>query len=246
MVLQMRRKPFAVCFTAVLLCSFVWAGELKLKAKEGTAITLDIRGNGHQREDQKLWTFGSDSPNIRIASWSGKELKTDYAEQFRDRLQLDNQTGSLTITDLTVTDSGVYQFQTFGSKILSLNFLLTVYSSVSSPSIKVNSSNSSWLTVECSVQNSRDVILSWYRGKDILTQTNSSNLSAMLSLLLEKKNDDGENYSCEAENPVDKKTTILHTEGVCLRNGGMTGTDGNKILLISVSLLFVLVLINRL
>ncbi|KAF7650519.1 hypothetical protein LDENG_00124920 [Lucifuga dentata] len=101
---------------------------MKLKVREGAAITLDTKETGHQRDNQIVWTFGLESPTIRIASQSRKEQKTDYVKQFRDRLQLDVQTGCLTIIELTIADSGNYQFQTFGSKISSLNFHLTVYS----------------------------------------------------------------------------------------------------------------------
>lgn len=100
---------------------------MKLKAREGGDITLNTGENGHQRDDQVVWSFGPDSPNMRLASQNRKGTKADYAERFRDRLQLDGQTGSLTISDLNIRDSGVYQFQTIGDRISSQSFHLTVY-----------------------------------------------------------------------------------------------------------------------
>ncbi|XP_076026830.1 CD48 antigen-like [Genypterus blacodes] len=222
MEVQMGRKHLAVCISAVLLYCSVWTHEAKLKAREGRDVTLDTRENGHQRDDHVVWSFGPHSPNMRLASRSSKGLKMDFIERFRDRLQLDSQTGSLTITDLNISDSGVYQFQTIGNKIISQSFHLAVYSSVPPPSIKVNRSNGSQLTAECSVKNSQEATLSWFRGSDRLEQIASRDLSATLSLPLVIENHNGENYSCEVENPVDRKTTRLQAEEVGQRNGETT------------------------
>ena len=79
------------------------------------------------------------------------------------------------------------------------------------------------LTVECSVENGRNVTLSWYRGEERLNQTSSPDLSTNLSLPLEIKDQDGDyNYSCKVENPVDEALSELHIDQICLRNRGMT------------------------
>ncbi|XP_071754822.1 hepatic and glial cell adhesion molecule-like [Centroberyx gerrardi] len=225
MVHQSRGMHLTVYFTAVLLGS-VWADGVKVRGREGTTVTLEIGQTGLQKDDQILWMYGRDGLDMRIANLNGREIKTDYIESFRDRLQLDSQTGSLTITALNVSDCGVYQGQIIGAKISSHRFNLTVYGFVSPPYIKVNtylvSVSCSSLTVECTVENGREVILSWYRGEERLSQTSSPDLSAMLSLPLEIRDHDGDIYSCVAKNPVDEKTTKLHTEETCLRNGEST------------------------
>lgn len=71
------------------------------------------------------------------------------------------------------------------------------------------------------MENSKELTLSLYRGRDRLESTSSAVLSSRLSLALEIKSHDGDNYSCVAENPVDKKATELHVEDTCLRDGGM-------------------------
>ncbi|XP_027872123.1 hepatocyte cell adhesion molecule-like isoform X1 [Xiphophorus couchianus] len=237
-------------YLTVLLC-YVCAKEEKkaVKARARTNITLQPVESPHNA--RVVWTFGVESPNIRIASVKlNKEVKCDYEEKFRDRLLLDSNTGALTISQLEMSDSGVYQFQSISSKILSRDFHLTVYSFLPMPSITVTSSvintSSASVTVECSVQNSRELKLSWYRGTERLKQTNSPSLPSELSLSLEVDAADGDNYSCMAENPVERQTTKLLTKDIQLGNGENSSWCQNEAtvrLIVSAGIALVLILL---
>lgn len=92
------------------------------------------------------------------------------------------------------------------------------------------------------MNNSRELTLSWYRGGDRLKTMSLPDASSMLSLALEIKSDDGDEFSCVAENPVEEKSTKLHTKDTCLRDGGMTMIKlKNIVLLFSVSIHFAIV-----
>uniref|UniRef100_A0A671M0B8 Immunoglobulin domain-containing protein n=1 Tax=Sinocyclocheilus anshuiensis TaxID=1608454 RepID=A0A671M0B8_9TELE len=85
--------------------------EIKRKSvKEGEAVTLDSRVIKIQN-DMMTWYFN----DILITEITGDQSKicTDEQckERFRDRLTLDHQTGSLTITNIRITDSGLYQLK---------------------------------------------------------------------------------------------------------------------------------------
>ncbi|XP_039538608.1 uncharacterized protein LOC120486572 isoform X3 [Pimephales promelas] len=84
--------------------------------KEGDSVTLNT-GVQTNQQDRVKWYFN----NTQIAQINGDQSKicTDdqCKERFRDRLKLDHQTGSLTITHTTKTHSGEYQLQIFGSNI---------------------------------------------------------------------------------------------------------------------------------
>ncbi|XP_067252741.1 uncharacterized protein [Chanodichthys erythropterus] len=88
---------------------------------EGDSITLNT-GVKKTQQDRIRWYFN----DTRIAQINGDLSKacTDVkcnegTERFRDRLKLDNQTGSLTITNIRTTDSGEYQLKIFSSNSIS-------------------------------------------------------------------------------------------------------------------------------
>ncbi|XP_058624222.1 uncharacterized protein LOC131535520 [Onychostoma macrolepis] len=91
--------------------------EMKRKSvKEGKSVTLDagvIKTN-----DVITWYFN----DTRIAEIKTINSCTDVQckDRFRDRLQLDRQTGSLTITDTRTTDSGLYKLQINSSRICTI------------------------------------------------------------------------------------------------------------------------------
>ncbi len=77
---------------------------------EGDSVSLNSRLTGTQKHDLITWKFGYPETRIAIINREEGIVSTSEGDAvgFRDRLKLDHQTGSLTITDTRTTDSGLY------------------------------------------------------------------------------------------------------------------------------------------
>jgi len=89
----------------------------EVSVTEGDPVTLNT-GVQTNQQDRIIWFYNG----IRIAEINGylSKICTDVqcnedTERFRDRLELDHQTGSLTIMNTRITDSGEYTLVIFSS-----------------------------------------------------------------------------------------------------------------------------------
>ncbi|XDV22055.1 hypothetical protein PO909_027028 [Leuciscus waleckii] len=205
----------------------VETGEMKtLSVMEGDSVTLhadvsDIQGDITVIE----WMFGAENTDTVIAEINrAANINTVY-ERFRDRGQMDIQTGSLTITNIRTTDSGLYKLDiTSTNTVVVKTFRVTVYAFLPVPVIIRNTSQSSSSSesssvskcvLQCSVVNVSHVTLSWYRGLSLLSSISVCDLSISLSLPLEVEYQDKNTYSCVINNPIRNQTKHLDITKLC-------------------------------
>uniref|UniRef100_A0A8C2CF02 Immunoglobulin domain-containing protein n=1 Tax=Cyprinus carpio TaxID=7962 RepID=A0A8C2CF02_CYPCA len=101
-----------------------------LSVTEGDSVTLHIGVTEIHEDDDILWKFGAEKSQIAKI----KKKKQNFSiyddvldGRFRDKLKLDNQTGSLTITNITTQHTGDYQLEMSGAKKSSKTFSVSVY-----------------------------------------------------------------------------------------------------------------------
>ncbi|XP_058616229.1 uncharacterized protein LOC131530125, partial [Onychostoma macrolepis] len=145
---------------------------------EGDSVTLhtDVKTN----QQEKIKWFFSDT---RIAQISDYLIKTctdvqcnKGTERFRDRLKLDHQTGSLTITNTRTTDSGVYKLQMISSRSISEKiFRITVHdvpgaemNKTQTKSVKEGES----VTLDPGVMKNPKDLMTWYFNDTFIAKIN--------------------------------------------------------------------------
>ncbi len=93
---------------------------------KGESVTLNTDVTEAQKYLFIQWKFGS----TRIAEVSRLTQTNSIYDgpdgRFRDRLKLD-QTGSLTITNITTTDSGLYQLTVVSRETIYVSYNVTVF-----------------------------------------------------------------------------------------------------------------------
>ncbi|CAM4660435.1 unnamed protein product [Leuciscus chuanchicus] len=135
---------------------FPWIVSDEVSVMEGDSVTLNT---GFEVKQDIKWYFN----DICIAQISRDQRKIctdvqceDGDMRFRDRLKLDHQTGSLTITNTTNTDSGVYLLE-----IISIHEKIFIVSVHGADADRVSMMEGDSLTLNSGVQTNQQDTIRW-------------------------------------------------------------------------------------
>ncbi|KAG1927823.1 hypothetical protein F2P79_023982 [Pimephales promelas] len=201
----------------VLLAVFV-----EISVMEGESLTINSDLTEIKRYKWIRWIFGDE--NILIAEINVMNdriaVYDDYLGRFRDRLKLNNQTGSLTITNITTEHAGDYKIKCRreGDSFSLKAFRVSVSARLPVPVISRDcslSSSSSSCSLVCSAVNVGHVTLSWYKGTSLLSNISVSDLNMSLSLPLDVEYEDKNTYICVLNNPISNQTQHLNIPQLC-------------------------------
>ncbi|XP_059425998.1 uncharacterized protein LOC132160270 [Carassius carassius] len=145
---------------------------VSVSVMEGDSVTLHT-GVETNQQDRIKWYFN----DTRIAQLIGDQSKicsdVQCKERFRDRLKLDHQTGSLTITNSRYTDSGVYKLQIFRRRVIKKIFNIAVRGvpgaetdQMKTKSVKEGES----VTLDPGVIKSPDDVMTWHFNDILITE----------------------------------------------------------------------------
>ncbi|XP_067272579.1 CD48 antigen-like [Pseudorasbora parva] len=215
-------KQSSKTFSVSMIDRSVYSDRM-LSVMEGDSVTLNTDLTEIQEDDKILWKYGAENSLIALIIRAAEVFSTsdDGPDgRFTDRLKLDHQTGSLTITNISTEHAGDYQLEIVGVKQSSKTFSVSVYARLPVPVIISNSSHcssssSSSCSLVCSVLNVSHVTLSWFKGNSLLSSISVSDLSISLSLPLEVEYQDKNTYSCVLNNPISNQTRHPNITQLC-------------------------------
>lgn len=105
--------PHCWCVLFPALLATMEFEEQTVKIGEGESFTFHTSELMHE---DIFWLYGHLNPHTLIAQIYRSDINTEFSERFRDRLQLNMQTGSLTIRNASAKDSGIYRAEVTGAR----------------------------------------------------------------------------------------------------------------------------------
>ncbi|XP_026060474.1 T-cell surface antigen CD2-like [Carassius auratus] len=204
------------CLLFLLLCGFaaLSAAEIcKTDLLVGTSCTIKLpTKNIDKSVNEVKW--------VHLSSDAVVHRKGGTMRKPIPGLTMDED-GSLTFQSVSLKYSGKYTYTVFNNEGTQLDAgekEIKVYANAPKPTVKINCDV---VTLTCDFGDRKDLIVSWYKEDNILSDKKDQNL-----LLTSAQAKENKPYSCSVSNPVSKEKS--DSKQVLCTGTGPGSTDGTK------------------
>ncbi|XP_048018199.1 CD48 antigen-like isoform X7 [Megalobrama amblycephala] len=194
-----------------------FSAEIPVFVQTGDSVHLDIQTQELPEFDDLFWT-NDKSENIVRCIHESKTVRPHSS--YKDRLDFNDETFSLTLKNMQKTDSGLYTAKAIGeSEKIILTFRVSVIDAVEAPVLTVNSnwSSSDSCTVNFTCRAHDLMIHSSYQNNSCSPEEVTSHKNYTLILYCSE-----ESIICNHSNPVSSKKDRIEIKQICVDNEDQT------------------------
>ncbi|KAK7159757.1 hypothetical protein R3I94_005939 [Phoxinus phoxinus] len=186
--------------------------EISVFVKTGDSVQLDIQTQKLPEFDLLSWT--NDKSEI-IVKYMNESKRVKPHSSYKDRVDFNKETFSLTLKNMQKTDTGLYTAKTNGeSDTIIVTYRLSVIDAVEAPVLTVNSNWSSPDSCSFTCKGSSNFIISSiYNSSSCSPEEVTSSENYTLKL-----NCSDDHIMCTDSNPVSWKTVIKKVNELCTVN----------------------------
>ncbi|CAM4675232.1 unnamed protein product [Leuciscus chuanchicus] len=155
-----------------------------VQVKEGGFLNLHSGLHDLNGDVQILWTFESGRQSTRVAQMYQGKIYSQYDKRLTGRVQLDRDTGILTISGIRTNESGLYKAVIIVNKKVTVQtYEVEVYASVTVPAISSSSAVTIHTSTGVSVHQSTDSVGSCGGEAEVLVRLVLSGLVGIATVV---------------------------------------------------------------
>ncbi|XP_065131763.2 CD48 antigen-like [Paramisgurnus dabryanus] len=197
-------------FIALLIFNTGFSTEDTVFVETGASVQLNIQRDKLPDEfDEILW---QNEKSDTIVKYYNKFKEVRYYDDYKDTVDFNNKTFSLTLKNMKKTDSGVYTAKITGKKEISVEHRVSVIDAVKTPELTVisywSSSDSCTVNFTCRAHNL--TLHSTYNNDNCSPEEVTSHEKFTLILICSN-----ETIICNHSNPVSWKTERIDITQFC-------------------------------
>ncbi|XP_059419145.1 CD48 antigen-like [Carassius carassius] len=200
-----------MAFRLLLSCVLLMSGfsaEISMFVHTGDSVQLEMQTQELPEFDDLSW---KNEKSINIVKYFNKTKEVRLHSSYKDRVDFNAKTFSLTMKNMQKTDSGLYTAKTSGESDNNIvTYRVSVIDAVEAPVLTVNSNSSSTHNCYFTCKGSNITISSIYNGGSCSPEevTSSGNYTLRLSCT-------GDSITCNYSNPVSWKTDTKTVNEIC-------------------------------